>query len=138
MNIRAARPASRERSFQSDTDWSVFPEVFESACSQFRIADGVLNVLVAEVELNRARILAGVGEIKLPIRFQHPLIQFDGLLRGFRLRLVGSKEGFRTLSVDMKFILGYRQPKSCWLNTPTSSLFANFRSSNSRKFTRNA
>ena len=43
---------------------SILPEVFEPVCRQFRIADGVLNVLVAEVELNRARILAGVGEIK--------------------------------------------------------------------------
>ena len=39
----------------------ILPEVFEPAGGQFRVADSVLNVLVAEIELNRARILAGVG-----------------------------------------------------------------------------
>ncbi len=48
----------------------VLPEVLESAGSQFGIAHRVLNVLVAEIELNRARIL-GVREMKARCVPQH-------------------------------------------------------------------
>ena len=49
-------PTCRERG-------SVSPEIFEPAGRQFGVAHRVLNVLVAEIKLDRPRILAGVREV---------------------------------------------------------------------------
>jgi len=43
---------------------SVFPEVLESAGCQFGLADRMLNILAAEVKLNRPRMRAGVRQIE--------------------------------------------------------------------------
>src|SRR5262245_32138929 len=43
---------------------SILPEFLEPPRSQLRIAYRVLNVLVAEVHLDRARILAGIRQIE--------------------------------------------------------------------------
>jgi hypothetical protein len=41
----------------------ILPEVREPAGRQFSIAHGVLNVLVAQIKLDRARILASVRQV---------------------------------------------------------------------------
>ena len=40
------------------------PEILEALWTQLGISHGVLNVLVAKVKLNRAGVLAGVGQVK--------------------------------------------------------------------------
>ena len=49
----------------------ISPEIFEPAESQFRIAGSELNVLVAEVQLDRPCILAGVRQIGTRRMAQH-------------------------------------------------------------------
>src|ERR1700756_504229 len=43
---------------------SIFPEILEARRTQLGVPHGVLNVLVAEVELDRARVLAGVRQVE--------------------------------------------------------------------------
>jgi hypothetical protein len=64
----------------------VFPEVSKPTGCQFRVAHHVLNVLVAEIKLNRPRVLAVVCEIEAGCVAEHVRMdrKFDaGHLGGF-------------------------------------------------------
>jgi hypothetical protein len=50
---------------------SVFPEAVEPRTRQFRITDGVLNVSVAEIVLQRASVLPIVRELEAASMAQH-------------------------------------------------------------------
>jgi len=63
----------------SSTDrWLVLPELFETACRQFGVTDRVLDVLVTQIQLDGARVLAGVRQVKARRVTQH--VGVDGEL----------------------------------------------------------
>jgi hypothetical protein len=50
---------------------SVFPEIPKLARRQFGLSDRVLDILVSEVLLNRARVLAGIRQVEARSMAKH-------------------------------------------------------------------
>ena len=62
----------------------ILPEVLEPAGRQFGIAYRVLNVLVAEIELNRACVVAGIRQVVPGGVAQHVRVNRKSDSRRFR------------------------------------------------------
>src|ERR1700732_4670292 len=60
-----------------DLDFLVLPEVLEPVRRHFRVPHGMLNVLVAEVCLQRSGIVATIGECKAASMAQHMSVRLD-------------------------------------------------------------
>jgi len=65
-----------------DTQPSLSPKILESRRRQLGIPDGVLNVLVAEIGLQRPRVVASIGQCKSAGVAEHMRVRFDGQLSG--------------------------------------------------------
>jgi hypothetical protein len=79
----------------------VLPKISESAGRKFGIADGMLYVLVAEIELNRTSILAGIREIETRRMPKHMRMDWKpdaGRLGGFGDYVMNRTSGHRTTS----------------------------------------
>ena len=61
---------------------SVPPKVLESVGRHFGVSDGVLNVLVPEVMLQRPRVVAIIGELKTTGMAQHVRVDREWHLGG--------------------------------------------------------
>src|SRR5262249_16715798 len=85
----------------------ILPEIFKSAACQFRISHRVLNVLVAEIKLDRARILSSIRQIKARRMSQHMRVyrKFDsGRLCGLSDNAMNGAPRRRTAAQRREYI----------------------------------